>query len=66
MRLQTTILWVGAVILGVSAWAPLRADSLDGYPLLRESFDPGLQGRLEQSLANLGLGRAVVPMGSGP
>ncbi len=60
MRLQTTILWVGAVILSVSAWAPVRADSLDGYPLLRESFDPGLQGRLEQSLANLGLGRAVV------
>ncbi len=39
---------------------PAFADSLDGYPFLRESFDPGLQERLERTLDRLGLSQAVA------
>ena len=39
--------------------APVLADSLDGVPLLRESFDPGLQAKLERTLRSLGLGPSV-------
>ena len=38
---------------------PAFADSLDGYPSLRESFDPGLQDKLELTLDRLGLSKAV-------
>ena len=40
--------------------APVFADSLDDVPLLRESYDPGLQAGLEQRLEALGLARAVA------
>ncbi len=40
--------------------APVFADSLDDVPLLRESYDPGLQARLEPRLEALGRARAVA------
>ena len=38
---------------------PVLADGLDGTPLLRESFDPGLQAKLDRTLDRLGLQPAV-------
>lgn len=49
-----------AVQLLLLATFPAYADSLDGTPLLRESFDPGLQEGLEDRLRALGLDRAVA------
>ncbi len=57
MRLKHTII---ALLLATVAVFPVQADSLDGYPLLRESYDPGLQKRLEASLRSLRLARAVA------
>ena len=45
------------LVLGVALTA--HADSLDGYPLLRESFDPGLQAAVTDTIENLGLGSAI-------
>ena len=39
---------------------PAAADSTDLFPPLRESYDPGLQGRLESELSRLGLDAAVA------
>ena len=49
-----------ATLLAISTLIPVHADSLDGYPSLRESFDPGLQGRLELTLEQLGLTGAIA------
>lgn len=49
-----------AVQLLVFAAVPALADSLGGYPQLRESFDPGLQEGLDRTLQRLGLERAVA------
>ena len=49
-----------ATLLAISSLLPVRADSLDGYPLLRESYDPGLQRQLEATLGALGLSEAVA------
>lgn len=57
MRIQSFVVAVLAVLLTVSAAV---ADSLDGYPLLRESFDPGLQEELEGALRSLALDKAVA------
>ena len=35
------------------------ADALDGYPSLWESYDPGLQTKLDKTLKKLGLDAAV-------
>ena len=48
-----------ATLLAISSLVCVHADSLGGYPLLRESFDPGLQHRLEQTLTELGMSEAV-------
>jgi beta-lactamase class A len=48
-----------AVLWAVLGAAPAAADSLDGAPSLRESYDPGLQARLERTLDSLGLRPAV-------
>lgn len=56
MRLHRSILAVQLVVF----WAfPAFGDSLDTYPSLRESFDPGLQQRVERTLAALRLTGAV-------
>ena len=49
-----------AFLVVVCTAFPAWADSLDGYPLLRESYDPGLQEGLERSLKALGLSKAVA------
>ena len=49
-----------ATLLAISSLLTVRADSLDGYPLLRESYDPGLQRQLEVTLSALGLSDAVT------
>jgi len=45
-----------ACILGLQ---PVSADSIGGFPLLRESFDPRLQRQLEGVVGDLGLDTAV-------
>ena len=55
-RLQRILL---AVPLAVGFTLGANADSLDGYPLLRESFDPGLQAAVTTTIKNLGLRPAV-------
>ncbi len=57
MGLQRSIL---TFLIVVCTAFPAWADSLDGYPLLRESYDPGLQDGLERSLKTLGLDKAVA------
>lgn len=47
-------------LLALCATLPVQADSLDGYPALRESYDPGLQEQLDETLSSLGLGQAVA------
>lgn len=39
--------------------APLYADALDEYPSLWDSYDPGLQAKLDKTLEKLGLAGAV-------
>lgn len=48
-----------ALLLAALLGGPAHADSLDGTPLLRESFDPGLQDALSARLRALGLDGAV-------
>ncbi len=45
------------LVVGLSLGA--QADSLDGFPQLRESFDPALQQSLRDTVERLGLGSAV-------
>jgi len=47
-----------SVLLLLSA-VPVFADALDAYPSLWESFDPGLQAKLDKTLRKLGLDSAV-------
>jgi len=48
-----------ALCLVVSSAVPVFADSFHTYPPLRESFAPGLQSRLEQTLHSLGFRPAI-------
>ena len=56
---------IGRLFLALQVYAillvstPVLADGLDGAPLLRESFDPGLQQGLERTLKKLGLQPAI-------
>lgn len=56
---------VGRLFIAIQVYAillvsaPVLADSLDGFPLLRESFDPRLQAKLERTLHSLELWPAV-------
>jgi beta-lactamase class A len=46
-------------LLTLLAAAPVFSDALDGYPSLWESYDPGLQSKLDRTLKKLGLDDAV-------
>jgi len=59
MRVKRIITFAQLVVF-VSFGLPVFGDSLDGYPLLRESFEAGLQGELERELDRLGFARAIA------
>lgn len=63
--LASALMGLHRIILAVQVYffvlaAPAFADSLDGFPLLRESYDPGLQEKLEATLDRLRLSSYVT------
>lgn len=59
MGCHRIVLAVAMCVAAAFSVSPAFADSLDGAPALRESFDPGLQEGLERVLVSLGLKAAV-------
>lgn len=47
------------LIFGLFIYGAVFGDALDEYPSLWESYDPGLQSQLEDTLTELGLKRAI-------